>query len=113
MTEYYIEVWKGTAKNKEPTKGAKTLTETRIKACKLAKVNPGIRVAIYSTDIGFGHPLEDITFEDNTRLITGPVLNGYYLLQWTSPNGGKTRTYRVSPKTGRLLDYDKYWKYLS
>lgn len=112
MTEYYIDVWKGTAKNKELTKGAKTLTETRIKACKLAKANPGIRVAIYSTDIGLRSPLEDITFEVNTRLITGTVLNGYYLLQWSTPTRN-TRTYRVSPKTGKLLDYDKYWKYLS
>ena len=112
MTEYFTEIWGGKAKINELTKGAKTLTETRIKACRIAKMNPGLSVVIYSTDVGFKSPIEEITFEDNTRLITGTVLSGYYLHQWSSSNKN-TRVYRVSPKTGRLLNYDKYWKYLS
>lgn len=112
MTEYFMEVWKGTAKNGELTKGAKTLIETRIKACRLAKANPGHRVAIYSSDIGFWSPIEDITFEDNHRIITGDILDGYYLLQWTTSKRQKTRMYRVSPKTGKLLELSKYHRYL-
>ena len=30
---------------------------------------------------------------------------------WTDETKGKLRTYRLSPKTGELLDFNKYWRY--
>lgn len=87
--------------------GSKRLEDTRVKACAIAKKNPGRRVAIYDPSKMFDYPIEDITFYRNERMITGTLLNGYYLIQWV-----KNRTYRVSPVNGKLLDYNKEWKWI-
>ena len=87
--------------------GSKRLEDTRVKACAIAKKNPGMRVAIYDPSKMFRHPIEDITFYLNYRIITGELLNGYHIHQWV-----RNRTYRVSPVNGKLLDYNKYFKYL-
>lgn len=91
-----------------------TLAEARIRACAMARRHKGERIGIFVEDkyhISAGHYMpkliEDVTYWFNERLITGDVLDGYYLIQWTS-----NRHYRVSPKTGKLLDISKDFKYL-
>jgi len=87
--------------------GSKRLEDTRVKACAIAKKNPGERIAIYDPSKMFRHPIEDITFYRNYRIITGELLNGYHIHQWT-----RNRTYRVSPVNGKLLDYNREWKWI-
>ena len=93
-----------------------TLAEARIKACRIAKKYPNSynRVGIFAEDknhISAGHYMpkliEDVSYSDKERTITGDVFDGFYLLQW-----GTNRKYRVSPKTGRLLDLSKDFRYI-
>ena len=93
-----------------------TLADARIKACRIAKNYPNSyeRVGIFVEDkyhISAGHYMpkliEYVQYSDRERMITGDVLDGFYLWQ-----GDKNRLYRVSPKTGRLLDISKDWRYV-
>lgn len=89
-----------------------TLAEARIKACRIAdKTNPYKRVGIFKEDkyhISGGSYMpkliEDIYYDNGD----------YYLLQWGVQGvdpASTSRQCRVSPKTGKLLDMNKYWKY--
>ena len=101
----------------DPSKLKKmTLAEARIKACRLAKKYPNsyTRIGIFAEDkyhISGGNYMpklvEDVDYNRKYRQITGDVLDGFYLFQWTT-----NRQYRVSPKTGRLLDISRDFKYL-
>lgn len=93
-----------------------TLAEARIKACKLAKKYPNsyTRIGIFAEDkyhiSGERYMpklVEDVDYNRNYRQITGDVLDGFYLFQWAT-----NRQYRVSPRTGRLLDISRDWKYI-
>ena len=82
--------------------GGNTLTETRINACKVAKQYEKQRIGIYlrhgTRETGWrGSEFKEyIEYYSKT--------NGYYLVQWST-----NRMYsRVSPKTGKLLDMNKY-----
>lgn len=101
----------------DPSKLKKmTLAEARIEACRLAKKYPNsyTRIGIFaedkyhiSGDRYMPKLVEDVDYSKKYRLITGDVLDGFYLFQWTT-----NRQYRVSPNTGKLLDMNKYFKYL-
>ena len=97
-----------------------TLAEARIKACRIAIMqrkkysNSYNRVGIFTEDrnhVSAGHYMpkliEDVSYSDKERAITGDVFDGFYLVQW-----GTNRKYRVSPKTGRLLDISRDFRYI-
>lgn len=85
-----------------------TLMEARIKACKLAKANPRNgynRIGIFKEDkyhVSGTHFMpklvEDVSYHDGE----------FYLLKWDSP----PKQYRVSPKTGKLLDFSRDFRYI-
>lgn len=86
--------------------GKRLLADTRVQACAIAKKNPGKGVSIYDPSKMFTHPIEVIIFYRNHRIITGDLLNGYYIRQWE-----KNRTRRVSATNGSLLDLNRNWKW--
>lgn len=89
-----------------------TLAEARIKACKMAdKMNPYKSIGIFKEDkyhISGGNYMpkwiEEVYYNH------GEYYLRQYGVQGNAPES-LTRLYRVSPKTGKLLDMDKYWKY--
>ena len=116
MASYRIEivsakgntVWPGTTSPDWP--GYRTLKSARIKA--IEQIKRRGKESTYVNilkDEGYGRwPIvERIDYSE-------------YVSDWTCRQYGKQgnapesrmRTYRVSAQTGRLLDYDKYWKYL-
>lgn len=96
MTKYEMEVI--TKKGNKFRDGGKTLIETRKKACRLAKSSDGI-VYIRRWE-NYWHTIEHIFYDDNDNSYLG-LRPGFYLQKM----GG--RRYRVSPKTGNLLDVGK------
>lgn len=109
MPKYFIEKLSSTGKHRYP--GRKTLVDTRKKTCEIAKHYKGYRIGIYEEDKShivysgtskgkYGANLvEDIEYR--------PETDDFYLVQWKT-----NRHYRVSPKTGRLLNMSREWKYL-
>ena len=102
----YAVVW-GLSCNESSKLQTMTLMEARIKACKMAKTKCGEynRVGIFKEDkyhISAGHYMP--------KLIEDVSCDGreFYLLKWDSP----PKMYRVSPKTGKLLDYSRNFRYL-
>lgn len=111
MAETKYAVVKGLSCN-DPSKLKKmSLTEARIEACRLAKkyLNSHTRIGIFKEDknhISGGRYMPKC-IEDVRYVNDGIGRNGFYLLQWE-----KNRNYRVSPTSGRLMDYSREWKYL-
>lgn len=70
------------------------------------------------------HYGKDNTFVNIIKIIKGarPIVERIdfdeYIQDWTclqysdAVKGKKSRKYRLSPKTGKLLDWDKNWRYL-
>lgn len=91
-----------------------TLTEARIEACRYAfgvhKRYPNYNyVNIYEpAKFGLGKHIESIFYDPVVSAQYTDLRPGFYLQK----RGKNHRRYRVSPKTGRLLDVSKTWKYL-
>ena len=85
-----------------------TLMEARIKACKMAKANPKNgynRIGIFKED---KHHISGTHFMP--KLVEYVMYDGraFFLLKWDSTH----KMYRVSPTTGKLLDYSREFRYI-
>ena len=103
MAKYELEIV--TSKGNKFREGGKTLTETRIKACRFAKKEDAV-VNIRKWE-NYWKQIEYVFYDDRRILEYNDLRKGFYLQKV-----GKGRRYRVSPKTGELLDVSKTWKYI-
>ena len=96
--------------------GGKTLTETRVKACKLAKDRNATVVIRERIPIGMGFwtEIERIWYDPSPASNSWAYTNfkGGYWINIYARNGKVSKRCRVSPKTGKLLNASKEWKYL-
>lgn len=105
MVKYELEIV--TSKGNKFREGGKTLTETRIIACRYAKKEDAVvnirKWENYWTEIEF-------IFYDPREVHSNymDMRKGFYLQK----RYGNRRRYRVSPNTGALLDVSKTWKYV-
>lgn len=104
MARYELEAI--TKKGNKIRPGASTLTETRKKACRMAKKEDCV-VYIRKWE-NYWHTIEHIFYDPKVSSYDPELRSGFYL-QKTS---GNSRRYRVSPKTGNLLDVSRTIKYL-
>lgn len=116
MASYRIEivsakgntVWPGTTSPDWP--GYRTLKSARMKAIEQIKRRGKESTYVYiQKDLGYGR-WSIVERIDYSEYISDWVCR-QYRKQGISPDSS-TRTYRVSPNTGGLLDYDKNWRYL-
>ena len=105
MVKYEMEIVN--SKGNKFRDGEKTLTATRVKACRYAK-KEDCRVNIFEKD-GYAMKLKEFIFYDPDPSGYNDFRPGFYLQQTGKE---KSRRYRVSPTTGKLLDVSKTWKYL-
>lgn len=95
---------------KDPSKlKVMTLKEARIKACRLAKANKGERIGIFKED-----KYHISAYRYMPKLVEDVDCDSYHsssddylLCQWSTH-----RLYRVSAKTGKLLDINRYFRYI-
>lgn len=100
MAKYELEIV--TNKGNKFRDGGKTLIETRIKACRYAKKEDAV-VNIRRWD-NYWNMIEFVFYDPRKSLIYADLRPGFYLQKM------KGRRYRVSPKTGKLMDVSKSWK---
>ena len=103
MAKYELEIV--TSKGNKFREGGKTLTETRVKACRYAKKEDAV-VNIRKWD-NYWVMIEFVFYDPRKTSYYEDLRPGFYLQKI-----GKGRRYRVSPKTGNLLDVSKTWKYI-
>ena len=94
--------------------GGKTLQETRVMACRWAKDENA--TVMIRQDVGYGvwKEIEKIWYdpEMTSNVWAHTAFRTGFWIQIYARDGKNGRRCRVSPKTGRLLDASKEWKYL-
>lgn len=114
MAKYSIELV--SSKGNTFRDGGKTLTETRVKACRLIGKGDVWIANIFETTGGYYNKLIEQVFYDPVDRYDDKYLprsEGYYIQIYSDPvKKKKGRRMRVSPKTGRLLDFNREWKSL-
>ena len=102
MAKYELEIV--TSKGNKFREGGKTLTETRVKACRYAKKEDAV-VHIRKWE-NYWKMIEFVFYDPNRSSIYEDLRPGFYLQK------KRGNRYRVSPKTGNLLDVSKTWRYI-
>lgn len=102
MARYELEIV--TRNGNKFREGGKTLTETRVKACRYVKKEDAI-VNIRKWE-NYWKQIEFVFYDPGNDRMYAELRPGFYLQK------RKGRRYRVSPKTGNLLDVSKTWKYI-
>lgn len=83
--------------------GKKTLLETRIEACKLAKKYDAV-CYIRKWENYYWHTIEHVFYDPSESRLYNDFPAGFYLQKVRGKRS------RVSPKTGKLLDISRTWK---
>ena len=119
MVKYELEII--TSKGNKFREGGKTLTETRIKACRYAKNEDAtVNIRKYETftspdfprqKFGNWKEIEKVWYDPEPNTSYTAFYGGYWV-QIRKDGKKQSRRCRLSPKTGRTLDASREWKYI-
>lgn len=112
MAKYELEII--TAHGNKFRDGGDILQGARVKACRWAEKENATVMVRQNMGNGIWREIERIWYEPSVESNSWAYTNfkGGYWIQIYPRNGKTSKRCRVSPKTGRLLDISKEYRYL-